>query len=106
MSIDQFMTEFRELKSRRNVSRNEEKILLQDIRQKLKLLTDLFRESVHDFVVKIGQEESLEWDARLNRFIYHRREASQFLELARPEILFRICPYIQDLMKTARETLE
>ncbi len=106
MSIDQFMTEFQELRTRRSDSRKEEKILLQDIRQKLSLLTELFREGVHDFVLRIGQEESLEWDARLNRFIYHRRDASQFLELARPEILFRICPYLQDLMKKARETLE
>lgn len=106
MSIDQFMTEFQELRKRRKDSRQEEKVLLQEIRQKLSLLTEIFREGVKDFVLKISPEEALEWDARLNRFIYHRRESSQFLEIARPEILFRVCPYVQELLKKARETLE
>lgn len=104
--MDQFLTDIMEFKSRKLLSRKDEKILILETLRTLQLMTEIFREEVHDIVVRMSDRESLEWDAGLKRFIYHRGETSQFLELARKDVLFRVRPFLEDLLKKAKENLK
>ena len=104
--MDQFLTEFIDKKSQQLLSRKDEKILILETLQTLELMTRLFREEVNDIVIRMSERESLEWDARVKRFVYHRGETSQYLELARKDILFQVRPFLQDLLKKAGETLK
>lgn len=99
------MTDMLEIKSQKLLSHKEEKILILETLQTLELMTALFREEIHDVVIRMSERETLEWDAGLKRFIYHKDETSRYLELARKEVLFRVRPFLQDLLKKARETL-
>ena len=103
--MDQIATDILQKKSQKLLSRKEEKILILETLQNLKLMTELFRGELHDFQIPIGNNENLEWDSQLQRFVYHRGDTSQFLELARKEVLFRVRPYLADLLKKAKETL-
>lgn len=105
MTMDQIATDILQKKSQKLLSRKEEKILILETLQNLKLMTELFRGELHDFQIPIGNNENLEWDSQLQRFVYHRGDTSQFLELARKEVLFRVRPYLADLLKKAKETL-
>lgn len=105
MTIEQIANDILQKRSQKLLSRKEEKILILETLQILKLMTELFREESHDFHIPISRDENLEWDSRLQRFVYHRGDTSQFLELARKEILFRVRPYLQELLKRAKETL-
>lgn len=105
MMMDQFLTDMMELKARKLLSTKDEKILILETLRTLGLMTEIFREEVHDIVIRMSDRETLEWDATLRRFVYHRGETSQFLELAKKDILFRVRPYLQDLLKKARENL-
>lgn len=106
MTMDQFLTDMMELKTRKLLSRKDEKILILETLKALQLMTELFREEMHDIVIRMSERETLEWDAGLKRFIYHRGDTSQFLELARKDVLFRVRPFLEDLLKKARETLK
>ncbi len=105
MTMEQIATDILQKKSRKLLSRKEEKILILETLQILKMMTELFRGELHDFHIPIGHNENLEWDSQLQRFVYHRGDNSQFLELARKEVLFRVRPFLQDLLKKAKETL-
>lgn len=100
------MTDMMEKKSQKLLSHKEEKILILDTLQTLQMMTLLFREEIHDVVIRMSESEILEWDAGVKRFIYHKDETSRYLELARKEVLFRVRPYLQELLKKARETLK
>jgi hypothetical protein len=106
MTMDQFLTDILEKKSRKLLSHKEEKLLILDTLEKLTMMTELFRGEIRDVVIPMSERESLEWDAHLKRFIYHKDETSRYLELARKEVLFRVRPYLQDLLKKAGETLK
>jgi hypothetical protein len=106
MTMDQFMTDIMEKKSQKLLTTKEEKILILDTLQTLQMMTILFREGIHDVVIRMSERETLEWDAGVKRFIYHKDETSRYLELARKEVLFRVRPYLQDLLKKARESLK
>jgi hypothetical protein len=106
MTMDQFMTDMMEKKSQKLLSNKEEKILILDTLQTLQMMTLLFRDEIHDVVIRMSEREILEWDAEVKRFIYHKDETSRYLELARKEVLFRVRPFLQDLLKKARETLK
>ena len=95
-----------EKKSQKLLSHKEEKILILDTLQTLQIMTILFREEIHDVVIRMSDREMLEWDSEVKRFIYHKDETSRYLELARKEVLFRVRPYLQDLLKKAQETLK
>ncbi len=103
--MEQIATDIFQKKSQKLLTQKEEKILILETLQILKLMTELFRGECPDFHIPIGHAENLEWDAGLQRFVYHRGETSQFLELARKEILFRVRPFLEDLLKKAKETL-
>ncbi len=106
MTMDQFLSDIIEKKSQKLLSSKDEKILILETLQTLELMTRLFREEVNDILIRMSEKECLEWDARVKRFVYHRGETSQYLELARKEILFRVRPFLQDLLKKAGETLK
>lgn len=103
--MEQIATDILQKKSQKLLSQKEEKILILETLQILKLMTELFRGEFQDFNISLGLAEHLEWDANLQRFVYHRGEISQFLELARKDVLFRVRPYLQELLKKAKETL-
>lgn len=105
MTMDQFLTDVMESKTRRLLSRKDEKLLILETLKSLALMTEIFREEINDIHIRMSANEILEWDSGLRRFVYHRGETSQFLELARKEILFRVRPFLEDLLKKARETL-
>lgn len=105
MMNDPFYDQILEHKSRKLLSRRDEKLLILDTLQLLRSMTEFFRDEVRDLRIDMGETESLEWDADLGRFVYHRGECSRYLELARREILLRVRPYLQELLKTAREDL-
>ncbi len=105
MTIEQIATDILQKKSQKLLSQKEEKILLLETLHILKLMTEFFRGDCPDFNISLGHAENLEWDSNLQRFVYHRGETSQFLELARKDILFRVRPYLQELMKKAKEAL-
>jgi len=106
MTMDQFLSDIIEKKSQKLLSSKDEKILILETLRTLELMTSLFKEEVNDILIRMSEQEHLEWDARVKRFIYHRGETSQYLELARKEILFRVRPFLKDLLKQACETLK
>ncbi|MFL5785381.1 MAG: hypothetical protein ACJ76H_12260 [Bacteriovoracaceae bacterium] len=99
MTTQQILIEIEQTKNLTETGRQAEKILVRDTQETLKLMTELFRQGVHDTYVTISDHEGLEWDAKLRRFIYHRGHTSQFLELARKEVLLRIRPFLKEIHK-------
>ncbi len=106
MSMSHLWTEIIEKKNRTLLSKKEEKLLILETLHTLRLMTEFFCNEVDDFVIPMSLSEHLEWDSRVKRFVYHKGEFSQYLELARKETLFRIQPYLMDLLRIARENLK
>ncbi len=104
--MDQFLSDIIEKKSQKLLSSKDEKILILETLQTLELMTKLFRDEVNDVLIRMSEGECLEWDARVKRFVYHRGDTSQYLELARKEILIRVRPFLQKLLEKAGETLK
>jgi hypothetical protein len=99
MTTQQILIEIEQTKSLTETACQAENILARDTLETLKLMTELFRQGVEDTYVTISDHEALEWDSHLRRFIYHRGHNSQFLELARKEVLLRIRPFLKEIYR-------
>ena len=97
MTTQQILIEIEQTKNLSETGREAEKILVRDTLETLKLMTELFGQAGDDTYVTISDHEILEWDSKLRRFIYHRGHTSQFLELARKEVLLRIRPFLKEI---------
>lgn len=105
MTTQELLKDLEKLKTEKLFSERDEKILVLDTLKTIALLTEAFRNEVKDLRIPVGERESLEWDADLARFVFHRGECARFLDIAGAEILLKVRPFLSELMLLAKESL-
>jgi hypothetical protein len=83
----------------------KEKKLREDImaaKKDIQLLIKMFSEDVPSISIPMGDENTLEWDHRIKRLIYHRHGVSQFIENVSELKLVEVRKHLHLLIKSAK----
>ncbi len=86
-------------------ARREKQINLesQEAHKEVKLLTLMFSDGIPSITIQLGDNERLEWDSQIKKLVYHSEERSIFMEGISKELLVKIRPHLNDLVKKAKE---
>jgi hypothetical protein len=102
-SLTQELEELFDLKKARI---REEKLLTQEAHEAqkdIRLLTLMFRDGIPDVIIKTTDQESIKWDSRAQALLYQVNGHCQLLEGAPRKVMIRARPFLNDLVKKAKE---
>lgn len=91
--------DIRNARIRRDRKLDEEAIAAQ---KDIKLLVKMFSEEIPSISITVAPNETLEWDSRSKKLVYHHDELTQFIEGVRRETLVRLRPFLHQLVKKAK----
>lgn len=102
-SLEIELSELYDIRLRKN---KRQKLLNQEAyeaKKDMKLLTIMFGDEPSDITVLMDPTEKLMWNAKEKRLIYFVNNEPQFLEGANYDVLLKIRPFLNHLVKKAKE---
>lgn len=101
-SIENELTQLFDLRREKIRKETKTRDEVASAKKDIQLLIKMFSEDVPSISVHVGNDDMLEWDARVKRLIYHRRGHAQYIENVSEAYLVEIRQYLHSLIKSAK----
>lgn len=102
----QLETELGELFDIRTAKLRREKTLNEDFlaaQKEVHMLILMFTDGIPSMTIPLGDNESLEWDEKISKLLYHKGELTQFIESVSKSTLVSIRPHLRALVRKAKD---